>query len=227
MKTISSDSQAQVAPNLVRWGAVFAGTVIALGLFALVNSLWLAIAYSDADGSGWITGNLAWFLGGTAVVSLFLAGLLAGFLSGVRGAKSGLLNGLTAWGVLFVASVLTVVPGLTAITTNLGTGIAAGTNTIGGAVGPAGGAVSAESAVWTTFWSLLIGAAVAGLGGIAGGAAKREVQLADTDVRGQDDHATAVAPVSSVTVERPARPADRVGGPLTTPRVRDGAEPLR
>lgn len=82
---------------------MFAGTVISLGFFALVSSLWLATAYSDPDGSGWITGNLAWFLGGTAVVSLFLAGLLAGFLSGIRGAKSGLLNGLTAWGLLFVA----------------------------------------------------------------------------------------------------------------------------
>ncbi len=227
MRIIGSDSQAQVAPNLVRWGAVFAGTVIALGFFALVNALWLATAYSDADGSGWITGNLAWFLGATAVVSLFLAGLLAGFLSGVRGAKSGLLNGLTAWGLLFVASVLTVVPGLTAITSSLGTGIAAGTNTIGGAVGPAGGAVSAESAVWTTFWSLLIGAVVAGLGGIAGGAAKREVQLADTDTRGHQDHATPLAPASSVTVERPARPADRSGRPVTTARAGDSVEPLR
>lgn len=54
------------------------------------------------------TGNLAWFLGGTAVTALFLAGLLSGFLSGVRGAASGLTSGLTAWGLLFVACVLTV-----------------------------------------------------------------------------------------------------------------------
>jgi hypothetical protein len=195
MITKRHPSSPRIAPNLVRWGAVFAGTVISLGFFALLSSLWLAIAYSDVDAGGWVSGNLAWFLGATAVAALFLAGLLSGYLSGVRGAGSGLLNGLTAWGLLFVASVLTVVPGLTAITTRLGAGIGAGTNTIGGAVGPAGGGVTAESAVWTTFWSLLVGAIVAALGGIAGGAAKREAKIADTDVRGEDE-VYPVAPVA-------------------------------
>jgi hypothetical protein len=64
-----------VSPNLVRWGAVFAGTVISLALFTLVSSLWLGIAYSDSDGSGWISGNLPWFLAGTAITALLLAGL--------------------------------------------------------------------------------------------------------------------------------------------------------
>lgn len=198
-----TSNNVQLAPNLVRWGAVFGGTVIGLGFFALVSSLWLAIAYSDSDGSGWITGNLAWFLAGTAITSLLLAGLLAGFLSGVRGAASGLLNGLTAWGVLFVASLLTVIPGLTQITSALGTGIGAGTNTLGGSVGQSGGGVTAESAVWATFWSLLIGAAVAALGGVLGGKIKREVQVADTDVRGvhEPEHVYPVAPATSVAVD--------------------------
>ena len=145
MRTIGTSREVNVAPNLVRWGAVFAGTVISLGVFALLSALWVAIAYSDTDASGWISGNLPWFLGGTAIAALFLAGLLAGFLSGVRGAGSGLLNGLTAWGLLFVASVLTVVPGLTAITSNLGAGLSAGTNQLGGSLGGSGGGVSAES----------------------------------------------------------------------------------
>ena len=176
-----------VSPNLVRWGAVFAGTLMSLGFFALVSSLWVAISYSDADGSGWISGNLPWFLGATAVTSLFLAGLLSGFLSGVRGAGAGLLNGLTAWGLLFVTSVVTVVPGLTAITTNLGSGLGNGTNTIGGSIASSGGGFSAESAVWTTFWSLLVGALVAALGGIAGGAVKRSPKIADAAVQGATD----------------------------------------
>lgn len=197
MQNVGTPRAPHVAPNLVRWGAVFAGTIISLGFFSLLSALWLAIAYGDADAGGWVSGNLEWFLGGTAVAALFLAGLLSGFLSGVRGAGSGLMNGLTAWGLLFVASVLTVVPGLTAITSGLGAGLTGGTN----ALGQAGG-VTAESAVWTTFWSLLIGAAVAALGGVVGGAMKRDAKVADTDVRGEDDDAYPAAPVTSVATDR-------------------------
>ena len=208
-RTIKSPREAQVSPNLVRWGAVFAGTIISLGFFAVVSTLWLALSYNDNDGSGWVSGNLAWFLGGTAVTALFLAGLLSGFLSGVRGAGAGLLNGLTAWGLLFIASVVTVVPGLTAITTNLGAGLSSGTNSIGGGIGTSGGGVTAEMAVWTTFWSLLAGAIVAAVGGIAGGAAKRQPKITDADVRGEhertrgaDDTVYPVERVTSVAAKR-------------------------
>lgn len=54
MSTARRPSSPRVAPNLVRWGAVFAGTVISLGLFALLSSLWLALAYSDVDAGGWV-----------------------------------------------------------------------------------------------------------------------------------------------------------------------------
>lgn len=201
-----SDHDNRLAPNLVRWGAVFGGTVISLGIFGLVSSLWLAIAYSDSDGSGWVSGNLAWFIAGTAVLALFTGGLLAGFLSGVRGAAAGLMNGMTAWGLLFVLSLLTVIPGLAQLTTQLGTGLADGTNTIGGSIGTSGGGVTAESAVWATFWSLLVGAVVAGLGGVLGGSVTREVEVARTDVRGDHDDAPVYPVDHEPTVVAPATP---------------------
>ena len=221
MVTTLGRRDTNVAPNLVRWGAVFAGTIISLGFFALLSALWLAISYGDADASGWISGNLAWFLGGTAVSVLFVAGLLSGYLSGVRGAGSGLLNGLTAWGLLFLTSVVTVVPGLTAITTNLGAGLASGANPLGASIGQSGG-VSAESAVWTTFWSLLIGAVVAAVGGIAGGAARRSVRIADTDVRGDDQDAvhpaTSARPVATGRVTDTRVVAGGLGRDAGSPR---------
>ena len=87
MRIDAGPRETRVAPNLVRWGAVFAGTVISLGCFTLLSALWLGIAYSDAeaDATGAVSGNLAWFIGATAVGALFLAGLLSGYLSGVRG----------------------------------------------------------------------------------------------------------------------------------------------
>ena len=206
---------ASIAPNLVRWGAVFSGTVIALGFFALVSTLWLGIAYQDADASGWISGNLAWFIAGTAIVSLFLAGLLAGALSGVRGTAAGAVNGMTAWGLLFVASLLTVVPSLAAITNSLGAGLAAGTNEIGSALGQTGGGLTAASGVWATFWSLLIGAVAAAVGGMLGGKVKRQVPVAGVDTRAGDESYPA-DPVASVHVEDDPvviRPAGRTERP--------------
>ncbi len=44
--------------DLVRWGPVVAGVIIALGVFALLNALWLALAYSFDGGGGGIGGNL-------------------------------------------------------------------------------------------------------------------------------------------------------------------------
>jgi hypothetical protein len=89
------------APDVVRWAAVIAGVMIGLGFFAMLNALWWAIRYSS--GNSWVTDNLAWLLGGSAAVSLLLAGLIAGAISGVRGTLAGAVNGATAWGLLFFA----------------------------------------------------------------------------------------------------------------------------
>jgi hypothetical protein len=168
----------RVSPNLVRWGAVFAGTVISLALFALVSTLWLALSYGD--GNGWIADNLAWLRAGTAIGALLLAGLLSGYLSGVRGAGAGLLNGMTAWGLLFVASALTVVPGIAALTMGPP---ATGTGQGGGPaeIAQTAATLTPEDAAWGAFWALLIGVVVAAGGGVRGGAAKRSARSTDND----------------------------------------------
>ncbi len=160
------------APDLVRWGPVVASVAIALGIFALLNSLWLAIAYGAED--DWVSGNLAWFVGGPAAFALLLAGLIAGVLAGVRGAGAGLANGTTAWGLVFVLSVTAVIPGAVNLTARLGAGVGPG-----GALGAAGGGFTAESALWTSFWSLLVGLVLAAIGGIVGGTRRRPVVLAE------------------------------------------------
>jgi hypothetical protein len=70
-------------PVVVRWAAVIAGVIIGLGIFAMLNALWWAVEYSAGD--SWVSRNLAWLLGGSAAVSLLLAGLIAGAIAGVRG----------------------------------------------------------------------------------------------------------------------------------------------
>src|SRR5205085_5436050 len=95
-------------PTLVRWGAVFSGAIIGLALLTLLSGLWLALAYGSNVSS--VAGNLNWFIGATAVVALLVGGLLAGYLSGVRGVGTGMLHGLTLWGLLLIATLAIGIP---------------------------------------------------------------------------------------------------------------------
>jgi hypothetical protein len=164
------DTTVTRTPDLVRWGPVFAGVIIGLGFFALLNSLWFAIAFTTAG--GWVSDALAWFVGVTAAVSLLIAGWIAGALAGVRGPLAGLVNGMAAWGLLFILSVTAVLPGAANLT---GAGIPEGAEVIG----PGGAGLTAGSAMWTAFWSLLVGLVLAAAGGIAGGRMNRPVRTGD------------------------------------------------
>jgi hypothetical protein len=190
------------APDLIRWGPVVAGAAIGLGVFALLSTLWLAIAAGAGDDP--VEAYLPWFLGATAAFALLLAGIIAGLFAGARGRLAGLANGITAWGLLFVLSLTAVVPGAANLTTGFGTGLGQGEARVGGAVG----GVSAETALWAGFWSLLVGLLLAAVGGLLGGVVRRPVQLAEA--RSQ--------------VDEDARPAHDDGAANTDPRLpMDGA----
>jgi hypothetical protein len=153
-------------PQLIRWGAIFGGAVLGLGLLTLLSALWLALAYGSNVAS--VRQNIEWYVGISAIVSLFAAGYLAGWLSGTRGWGAGMINGLTIWGLLLIAT--------------LGIGVPALLNVfnIGQVVGQAGstGANALRSGVsgatlWASFWSMLGALFAAGLGGALGGATPR------------------------------------------------------
>jgi len=98
------------SPQRIRWGAVFAGVVVGLALFALLTTLWFALAF-DSDVET-VRVNLEWYVGITAIASLFIGGLLAGWLSGVRGAGSGLFNGITMWGLILIVALAVGIPAI-------------------------------------------------------------------------------------------------------------------
>ena len=137
-----------VAPTLVQWRAVFAGAVVGLALMILLTLLWVALA--RATGVDYINNNLNWFVGGSAIFSVLIGGWLAGWLSGVRGASTGLMNGVTLWGLLVIITVLVATPSLVG-GTNFQVGSLRGTD------------------LWTGFWSVLIGLGAAAVGGLLGG----------------------------------------------------------
>ena len=147
------------SPQRVRWGAVFAGVVLGLALLALLTTLWFALAYNSGVDS--IRDNLEWFVGGTAVAALFVGGLLAGWLSGVRGPGSGFFNGITMWGLILIVAVAV---GLPAIFNVLNLGRVTSITDEGGLLG-----TGVDETLWASFWTILGGFLASGLGGLIGG----------------------------------------------------------
>ena len=56
------------SPQKIRWGAVFAGTVLGLALLTLLTALWFALAYGS--GMDEVRTNLEWYVGTSAIVCL-------------------------------------------------------------------------------------------------------------------------------------------------------------
>ena len=164
--TTSIENDDNAGRTLIRWSAVFAGTLLGLATLALLTSLWLALA--NASNVGVIQRNLEWFIGVSAVACLFLAGLLAGYLSGVRGPGTGFLHGATIWALLMIVSLSVGIPAILNVF-NIGQ-LSQDVQTT--TTGPA--SQSVYNALWGTFWTILGGFIAAGIGGALGGAMTRD-----------------------------------------------------
>ena len=151
-------------PQRIRWGAVFAGAVLGIALLALLTTLWFALAYGS--GIDQIRTNIEWYVGISAIVCLFLAGLFAGWLSGVQGFGSGFFNGMTIWALMLILTVSVGVPAVLNVF-NLGRVTQFDAQT--------GGLLStdANNVLWATFFSIVGGLIASGLGGAIGGAITR------------------------------------------------------
>lgn len=148
------------SPALIRWGAVFGGVIIGLSLLILLTALWMALAFGTGNAA--IQESIAWYVGVSAIVAMFIGGLVSGWLSGVPGAGPGFFNGLTVWGLILIASLAVGAPGTIGM---MGARFDALTfQQLQGELAAAPG-----DPFWATFVSLLVGAIVAGIGGLIGG----------------------------------------------------------
>jgi putative membrane protein (TIGR04086 family) len=172
-------------PSMVRWGAVLAGSVIGVGLLLLFSSLWVAWG-QDADA---IARNIEWYTMATAVVSLLVAGLLAGWLSGTRGWGPGLAHGFTVWGLVLTVSLVVGAP--QAIET-LDTTAAVEE-------------FADDAPLWATFLGLLIGLAAAIIGGALGGGIPRPRAFYETFGYSYGDRGDDIDVRESPVVEGTAR----------------------
>jgi hypothetical protein len=167
MTTVPSDRDVITVPDApvagrsrIRWGAVFAGMVIAVALLMLLVSLWLALAYgSDRQ---FVLDNMEWFIGGSAAACLLIGGFVAGRLSGVPGFGAGLAHGLTLWALALLISLSVGIPSLINVL-NLGR-VATELNASTGVI-----AAGVDTSLWATFLSISGALVAAALGGILGG----------------------------------------------------------
>jgi hypothetical protein len=152
-----------VPAPLLKWGAILGGLVLGLALLLLLSALWLALAYGS--GIDMIRDDVGWFIGGSAIASLFVAGILTGYLSGVRGAGTGMLHGFTLWGVLIVIAITVGIPSLLNV---FGLRQIADEAVTSGLI-----EAGDDATLWVTFWTLLGGFVAAGFGGMIGGLMSR------------------------------------------------------
>lgn len=134
---------------LVQWRAVFGGVVLGLGIMVMVTSLWLALGFGSEVET--VRANMDWYIAGTAIGALLIAGFLAGWLSGIRGPAAGMVNGSTVWALTLIAVLAVGIPSALRVFEQ-----AEAT------------ALSGEAS-WTTFWGILIGFGAALIGGVLGG----------------------------------------------------------
>lgn len=180
----------EASAPLLRWSAVFGGLILGLALLLLLSTLCLALAYGSNVSS--VAANIEWYIGASAVLSLFVAGILTGYLSGVRGAGTGMLHGFALWGLLIVATITIGIPsvlnvfGLRQIADQAIGGRPVGTVETG--------------ALWVSFWTIVGGFVAAGLGGMIGGLATRSARREMVAVAGPTPGPAAAPPAPTQIV---------------------------
>jgi len=100
---IDRDDLTRGRRDQIRWGPVWAGLVVALATYMLLQLALIAtgaVELSDAD-----TGD-ALLSAAAALVAFFLGGVTAGATAMWRGADDGLLHGVVLWALGFVAVIL-------------------------------------------------------------------------------------------------------------------------
>lgn len=145
--TLISTSSTPALLSRVSWGAIFAGTIIALGTLILLGMMGSAIGFRSVDpGSGaafdgvGIGAAIWWIL--SSIIALGIGGYVAGRLSGIPDKASSSAHGAAVWGLV---TVLTLWLATSAIGSVLNTATSALTGAVQAAGNVAGTAARAAA----------------------------------------------------------------------------------
>jgi hypothetical protein len=193
------EDRSTATSSLIRWGPVWAGAVIGLSLAILAAALWFALAFQE--GTAVFRNHLNWWLAATAIGATLVGAFIAGLASARRGPGSGLLEGLTLWGVLVIALLAAGISTAAIFGTTFTVTVGAATYTV------------TTTSYWSVFWTLLIGLGAAIVGGIVGGSIPRH-ERHDRTIERPMPSPFAEEPASSIPPppaadDRQAVPAER------------------
>lgn len=169
------------ARDLVRWGPIWAGLLIAIGIQLILGTLGLAIALGIYDVTAPNFGELVTSLLGiwsaiSALIALFVGGYIAGRMAAVLGLRNGLVQGSVVWALALVAGILLGAAGVAGVLgslANLGPVFTRGMADIGTPEAQAAVRATSSGAWWFVIGAVLAWAAAAG-GGVLGASAHRE-----------------------------------------------------
>lgn len=165
--------------DLVRWGPIWAGLLLALGIQIVLGAIGLAVALSSysptaANFAERVASMVSIWSVISALIALFLGGYIAGRMASVLGLRNGLVQGSVVWALAMVVGVILSALGVAGLlgVTNVMPFLTRGLNlTSPEQVNLIKGA--ATSAWWFVIGAVLAWVAAAG-GGILGASAHGE-----------------------------------------------------
>lgn len=166
-----SMGRVSVFGSKISWGAVVAGTIVALSVGIGLNLLaaWAGFGLHDvtslSDLSSRATGAGVWITI-SSIIAIFVGGLVAAVMAGSFTSMNGLYHGLIVWGVTVVSSIGLTTFGVTGM---LGFGITS-RSLLNSLPGVTGSSLSTASSISSTYagWFLLA-FVLSFVGGVAGG----------------------------------------------------------
>lgn len=102
---LTSMTAAPPRRDRVRWGPVWAGLIVAVPTFMLLQLATLALGWWEVGPGGGAGNNADWFSAINGLLALFLGGLTAGASALWRGFSDGLLHGILVWALSVVSIV--------------------------------------------------------------------------------------------------------------------------
>lgn len=113
----------------VRWGPIWAGAVVAVPVFLVLQSLFFALGWLDLGFNAASSNTAASIVSGVlALVAFFVGGLVAGSLSTWSDINNGLAHGVLTWALTVVVMIASALLGAGAILGPLGSLVTQVTN---------------------------------------------------------------------------------------------------
>lgn len=165
--------------DLVRWGPIWAGLLLALSIQLVLGSIGLAVILTTYDPAAAnftqrAATTLSIWTAISSLIALFIGGYVAGRMAAVLGFRNGLAQGSMVWALAVVIGMILGLAGIGGVLSLTTIGNVMQALQLGGEEARRVASIAAGSAWWFVVGAVIAWAAAAG-GGVLGAAAHREV----------------------------------------------------